>query len=233
MEPTEGLGLFVRPKFLIGITGFAGAGKDSVRSILEADHGFEGKAFADAVRKFAEESNMLLYDPAFVSQSDLNFQEGKARYKDIVSEYGYETAKRQFPCVRAHLVSIGHGARESISPTVWVDKILPLIPVSMRDIPCYKNLEIPRESLCISDTRYHEGEEERIRLMGGIIFLVTRPEVVAANETEGKSIPLIEPDFILRNDGTLEELRATVRRALELHQMSHDGHWHPPRGIVV
>jgi dephospho-CoA kinase len=36
--------------FIIGLTGYAGSGKDTVRNILEAKHGFDGIAFADPIR---------------------------------------------------------------------------------------------------------------------------------------------------------------------------------------
>lgn len=102
--------------WLIGLCGYAGSGKDTVARILREDYDFEQFAFADGVRELLYEIN-----PYLVSV-------GKT-YREVLTIYGYERAKRTYSEIRDWLVRIGQGARNAIGEDVWVrrtmDRIFP------------------------------------------------------------------------------------------------------------
>jgi hypothetical protein len=85
---------------LVGISGFAGAGKDSLAAAL-APHGFRRVAFADKVKALA-----LELDPELKKRVDQG-----ASLDEI---------KRSDPSVRIWLQEVGYAARKVLGPDVWV-----------------------------------------------------------------------------------------------------------------
>jgi hypothetical protein len=124
------------------------------------------------------------------------FPEIEMRYNDVVTQYGYETAKMQFPCVRAHLVALGHGARTAIKSSIWIDAVENAIQRS------------PAQMAIISDVRY-QNEVNFILNNNGIVIYLDRPEVQPANETEAVSIKEILATgsvTVVHNDRDLDAL---------------------------
>ena len=89
---------------IIGITGYAGSGKDTIAKILIEKYGFERRAFADNVRA-------ILYN------LDVH------GVKDIVDEIGWDRAKR-IPGIRSLLQNLGVSAREVLGERTWIDPVL-------------------------------------------------------------------------------------------------------------
>lgn len=66
------------------------------------------------------------------------------------------------------------------------------------------------DDFVISDVRY-DNESYKIRKgCGGEVWMVVRPDVGPANETEADSIPRVKYDRLIYNDGSLEDLRVKV-----------------------
>lgn len=172
---------------IIGIAGYAHTGKDTVTRHL-TELGFEQRAFADAVRRFALRLNV--YFP----------QIGK-RYKELVDEYGYEKCKEIFPFFREHLVDIGAGGRDCIDPLIWIN-------AASRNLP---------SKVVFSDVRY-ANEADLVHELGGVVWLIERPGVGPPNDSEAKSIPLIKYDVKIQNGGTLAELKETVVHLWNKHR---------------
>ena len=72
---------------IIGLTGFARSGKDSVAKVLVDQYGFTRVAFADKIRELLYEVNPIVNDSNFTLQG-------------VVNEFGWEDAKVLFPEVR-------------------------------------------------------------------------------------------------------------------------------------
>jgi hypothetical protein len=178
-----------RPR-VIGICGYATAGKDSVAAHLARRYGYKHVSFADRIREFA-----AFVDPivgvrcGFVPSSDSLL----VRYNEALSEHGYAEAKRRYPRLRQFLVSLGEGARRFIAPDVWLDAVLP---------PGYIGPDV-----VVSDVRY-PNEGKRVKQLGGVTIRVDRPGVGPANEHEAQHTLEIEVDAVIVNDGTLDELYA-------------------------
>lgn len=235
---------------LIGLSGFAGSGKDEVAKILVEACGYKKKAFADKLRNIA-------------TYLDVYMPEIGMTYNQWLEKCGsYEEAKRRHPCIRKHLVDLGHGARTILWESIWIDNVLPerkvyesiLDSETIRKFALHINAHYPQTSqsyseiceseepvlsdwcqdylnkiekaitsltslklkkgdgrkIVVSDVRY-KNESRRIRKeYGGVVWMVVRPGVGPANETEKKSIPEVKYDLIIYNDGSLEDLRRKV-----------------------
>lgn len=85
---------------LIGISGYARSGKDSLAKALVDRHGYERIAFADVLKDLA-----VAIDPVLATR---------------VASVGWEVAKRR-AWVRSRLQVIGVAARDVLGEDVWVD----------------------------------------------------------------------------------------------------------------
>lgn len=167
---------------IIGISGFARSGKDTVAETLVKECGYERVAFADAIRDILYAMNPRINTTDLVS---------------LVDEYGWDIAKAKEE-VRALLQSLGYAARQKIGEGVWIEAAL-------------SNLD-PEKNYVIADVRF-TNEAETIRMLGGEIWRVERPEVVAVNShiSEVDMSGYIF-DEVLQNDGTLEQLEFLVKQ---------------------
>lgn len=170
---------------IIGFCGYSRCGKDTATQLLLKSNKIslikERFAFADALRSMADTLNVF-------------FPEVGMRYKDLIAHYGYETAKQKFPCVRHHLVALGHGARKCIKSSIWIDAVEEKIQHSKAEIAI------------ISDVRYVNEVEFILRNQGLVIYL-ERPNVGPANDTEAQSIKEILTTHslnVIYNDMDLE-----------------------------
>lgn len=164
---------------IIGLSGYAGSGKDTIAGILVED-GYTKISFANGVREYA-----LILNPYFV--------EGFT-YQEIISQIGYENAKRKYPSIREFLVKIGDGGRQIFGDNIW-------LRTAFKN--CNSNLVV------VSDVRYR-NEAEYIKSLGGEIWMICRSGVGPANAVEEKSIGQIVADRLVNNDGTIDDLRKNM-----------------------
>jgi hypothetical protein len=170
---------------IIGLSGYAQSGKDTVAKILVEDYEFKRVAFADNIRKLLLETNPLVGDAP----------EGPTYLKDFVNKFGWDEAK-QDPEVRRLLQEFGVGARNVFGEFFWVDKALERIDF--------------RDRIVITDVRF-KNEADTIRSLGGDIWRVVREDVYAVNnhvsETDLNGYPFTAH---VNNDTTIEALELQV-----------------------
>lgn len=176
---------------IIGVGHVARVGKNTVGDILEREHGFVQLSFADRLKQLA-----LKIDPIVGPNMRLG---------QIVAEHGYEDAKMLAPEVRIFLQHLGTACRNTFHKNVWVNPIIDRI------------LEDVKKDYVITDVRFANecgGLKELTSIAGLDVRLVKveRPGYGAAghvSETELVSYPW---QYVLRNDGTLDDLghRVTV-----------------------
>ncbi|AGM12158.1 deoxynucleoside monophosphate kinase [Streptomyces phage Goby] len=179
---------------LVGISGFAGSGKDeAARALIEG--GWRRVAFADKLREFAYKVNPWVHTYPDV---------GAVRLARLVDDLGWEDAKRRFPQVRDVLVSTGNTARELLGVNVWVDAVL-------------KGYE--GEALVIPDVRFR-NEADAIRRAGGTLIRIDRPGVGPANDLLGQpyesetALDGYQFDQRILNDMSVEYLHGQVMLAM-------------------
>jgi hypothetical protein len=176
-----------QPLRIIGLTGFAGTGKDTVREMLERDHDFCGFAFADPIRQMLR----ALMDENGIHSAYMD----ERRLKETTIP-GLGVSYRYM----AQTLGTEWG-RNCMGPTFWTDIAA-------------QHLAALRQSggrlFVVSDVRF-DNEAQWIKDAGGEIWRISRQaaEPVRAHASEAE-IDRIRHDQWIHNDGTVEDLWCAV-----------------------
>lgn len=180
---------------LIGITGKAGSGKDTIANILVEDFDFKRYAFADAVRDVA-----LAIDP-YVFRNGIY-----TRLSEMVDDIGWDKAKREYAEPRRLLQVIGTEAgRQLVGENVWVD------------IVKRKWTDDGKPNAVITDMRFPNEFEWVHNLSEGITLTVERPDnpdaIASTHASEAYSF---KTKYTLTNNHTLETLRMSIHHLMSI-----------------
>lgn len=184
------------PPMLIGLTGLARSGKDTVGSHLVAEHGYTRVAFGDGVREAA-----LALDPIISAQIPHPDQAPEyLRLSHLVDDIGWERAKT-YSEVRRTLQRMGTEAGWMMHGLdLWVDLAAGKV--------CGPTV--------FTDVRFAH-EADWITSRGGQIWQVRREAAGLAGATGGHLSEAgigRDPDLIIHNDGSLAQLHARVDQTL-------------------
>lgn len=239
---------------IIGISGLACSGKDTTANFFVEDFGFVSISFADPIKRacadifdwdeetlWGPSENRNKPDKRYPSERLISIRElhqngkvsddflrseeakhdafltprlalqrfgtefGRHCYKDIWVDYGIRIAKK---------ITTGRGLRYSKSKGVYVYDMAPS-PVS---------------GVVFPDCRF-KNEIRLIKEADGVLIRIKRfgaglegDYAAHPSEAEQMSIPDSEFDFIIENDGTLDDLRQKVRGVAEIMRLT------PPEG---
>lgn len=175
---------------LIGLTGYAGTGKDTVRKLLEQDHDFDGIAFADPIR------DMLgtLLDSMEIPRDWMIERELKER--EIP---GLGVSYRQMA------QALGTEWGRSLNSDLWLD-------IAATKIAACNQYGNP--GVVISDVRF-ANEAEWIKAQGGIVWKIIRPDIEPVREHVSEALADLLPyDYVIDNCSTVENLAMAVDSAL-------------------
>lgn len=180
---------------LIGLTGYAGTGKDTVRKILE-EHGFIGLAFADPIREMLR---TLMQGAGICS----GYMDDRALKEEIIPHLGVS--------YRHMAQTLGTEWGRSLQPDLW-------LRLAGRNMDSYIGAgellsDIPVRFV-VSDVRF-EDEADWIRERGGVIWQINRPGAtpVRAHASE-EGIAQIKPDMVINNTGNMFHLRMAVAQQI-------------------
>lgn len=184
---------------LIGVSGVAGAGKDTVGNILVENHGFLRMAFGDYVKKTVAAAfgwpEHLLHDSAF---------------KASTSDYWNISVRRALQLTGTEAIRGTFGADH------WVKRWI-------MDYAMIKD----KTSVVVTDVR-EEHEADAIRGLGGLIVHVDRRGAglkgEEAKHSSEKMIGVDDRDLILLNNGTIDELQRYVNdivQYIEIKSVTH------------
>lgn len=196
---------------LLGLHGVAQVGKDTVADYLVNNRKFHRIANGDYIRR-----GLLGINPWIVLDSAdhkllrqntpdrkqleflVKFDEPFLRLSDIVDMVGWEIAK-QIPEVRRLLQTYGtEGGRYVHGMDCW-NKLV------------YEEAALYHDVL-ISDVRF-EDELQAVKDHGGLNIKITRKGVSSVNgHVSDKGLDDKYFDFIIRNDGSIEELYSRIER---------------------
>jgi hypothetical protein len=169
---------------IIGLTGYAQSGKDTVAKVLVDHYGFKRVAFADPIRKLLYEMNPAVKD-------------GDYRLQGVVDAYGWDVAKTAFPEVRRLLQDLGVGARKVFGEDFWVNRSLASI--------------LENEKTVITDVRFI-NEAEMVKHQAGQVWRIKRMGVNAVNgHISEQELDGYKVDQIFANNGTLENLELMIK----------------------
>jgi hypothetical protein len=158
------------------------------------NYGYKRVAFADKIRDL-----LLEMDPPVPMGYGLEAH--VVGLRNYVEVYGWDKAK-QNKIVRAMLQNLGVGARTVFGENHWIVE-------AMKDIELFGNY-------VITDVRFTNEANWIKDIYDGQLWRIKRTGVEPVNnhvsEHEMDGYPV---DMILKNEGTLEDLRTLVRKRME------------------
>ena len=166
-------------------------GKDSVADVLVRRYGFVRRGFADALKD--EVLDRLPRTLGAYLEHHEGLEDTVDRRWQLV--YGFKP-----DLIRALLQEYGTEVRRADDPRYWVKKVARWVE------------DCRPQRLVVPDVRFR-NEVEFVRALGGQYVRVDRPGAgPAARGTHASESELdgIEPDYVVRNDGTLEDLERRV-----------------------
>lgn len=193
---------------IIGISGYARAGKDTVADILVEDHGFERLAFADKLRECLYEMDpIVLWDYEF-GELEPGIQPFLP-LKFVIDTYTWDGYKATGwgTHIRKYLQRFGtEVGRELLGNNIWVDS-------TFMTLDSAKNY-------VVTDCRFI-NEAKAITTRHGKVWRVNRPGVLPINDHISEiGLDKWPFDVILDNDSTINDLREKVGRAKKYSE-----HW--------
>ena len=196
---------------IVGLVGFIGSGKGTVGDILVREHGYHKFAFADALKDAV--ASMFLW-PRGLLEGDSNASRAFRERVDVWGshKFGYEVTPRLI------LQKFGTEAcREGIHDNIWIH-------ILEKKIQGY-------DDVVISDVRF-PNEIDFIRSAGGVLIRVKRGEDPSAEQLSKMQISETawnnyDPDFVIHNEGTIDELKDNVKIILTQNEKPRTIFHHP------
>jgi len=187
---------------IIGFTGQKNSGKnaaaDFAAEVLQGHTMLE--AFADPIKEYAYDLDPLIFmhghEPIFLGAA--------------VDEMGWEKAKEVYPQVRRTLQRLGTEVfRKHVSPEYWIEHMDKRINHALNN----------SHNVIVTDIRFPD-EARIVRAWGGTVIRIDRPGLPDdgpakhVSETGIRDIPV---DWVILNDGSLDDLRYRTKHALLVH----------------
>ena len=176
---------------IIGLTGHAFAGKDTVGTYLAHHHGFTAMSFADPIRAGIT--------AMFGLPKSCFLPENKERVIDWIGKSPRELMQ---------LLGTEFG-RDLISQSIWMDTLSRRITAFSAAL---------HGAIVITDVRF-PNEADLITRLGGQVWRIVRPEYATTSHcghASEQQQDKITPRITLINDGTLEMLYEQIDDALEM-----------------
>lgn len=179
---------------LVGVTGYAGAGKDEFAISLELRAGFRRMAMSDPLLEMATVLNPLLQD-----------ENGKLfEFNRVVTALGYTEAKK-IPAVRQYLQVLGTDAvRNIIGNDAWVRAAE----------ASFVSLLAEGKNVVITGIRF-SNEAAMIKAYGGTMVKVVRRDTGPVNgHVSDTELDTLVVDEVIYNYGTRSELAQKAQRLI-------------------
>jgi hypothetical protein len=174
---------------LIGLAGLAGCGKDTVALHLIKNYNFARIAFADPLKDAAD--IMLGYEAG--------------TWKSLTPEYKNMLVPGKPYSWRQFWQKLGTEVGRNIDPDIW-------LTTAAKKIEAIRDLGF--SGAVITDVRF-ENESKLIRELRGSIAHVYRIGLATMDHASEKGIEIKTHDFVLYNNGTIEELYRKVDKMME------------------
>jgi hypothetical protein len=202
---------------VVGLSGYAGAGKDAVADILVSDYGFTKMAFADPLKRMLRRLDPIighdLYAGCCNECSDMP-EVTEVRFSDA-AQYGFddESLKRS-PWdeeVRRLWQHFGTEVFRDEDEDYWVKKAALALLESPAERVVFTDVRFENEAEFIYDRVYHQLDGPnsvwRIDRPGH------RPDDIHESE---QMVGLLGEEVTIINDGSLEDLEYPVSLAMDL-----------------
>ena len=170
---------------IIGLSGYARSGKDTVAELLVLNYGFKRMAFADGIREALVALNPILHDGH--------------RLNELVQMYGWEVAKAKDEVRRLLQVMGTEVGRKLINEDVWAWLLFNQIDTGDTN-----------KRIVITDVRF-PNEARMIEHQGGDVWRINRHNHSAVNDhVSERALDNHMFKHVIYNDGTLDDLADEV-----------------------
>jgi len=185
---------------MIGLSGYARSGKDSVADFLAADHGFTKVSFAQPMRDALYALNPTLGFTNFdIFEPGVAFSYKRVHLQDVIDEHGWDSYKETTygSEIRGLMQRLGtEVGRSQFGKDFWVD------------LAIQKAMDILADGgkVVFTDVRF-PNEADEIDCLNGKVWRVRRPGIFPANDHASEtSMDDYEFDAYIDNNGTLNDL---------------------------
>lgn len=195
--------------FVIGFCGLAKSGKDAAGSFAHG-HGYDRFAFADKLKEA-----LYALNPAIGIKNDQ-----PVYVQALVNQIGWDQAKHH-PEVRRLLQRLGtECGRQTISEDIWI--------TAVHNAILHYDFRTDPFRAAITDVRF-PNEADYVRKNGGWVALVQRPGIEPLKDDKGRIHiseqhvldGVLEPNYILSNNGSLEDLRSATENMIKNYEEAH------------
>jgi len=172
---------------IIGLSGWARSGKDTIADYLVEHHGFVKLSLATPMREALYRLN-----PDIVDWGNMHWS-----LRQAVDLFGWEDMKTSFPILRGLMQRMGtEVGREMFGEDFWVNQVI-------KEASKY-------DKVVIADCRYL-NEAEAVRSAGGQVWRVSKDSAAAANDHDSEhGLDDYAFDINLDNNKTIEDLHKLV-----------------------
>ena len=180
----------------VAFLGFARAGKDTAAEVAVEEFGYERFAFADKLR----ECLYVLNPVVGVTHIESTGSDEPVLLQEVIDLYGWDNYKETIygDEIRRLLQRFGtEVGRELLSDTIWVD-------------------EVDKHSgpLAITDCRF-DNEYDKLDCRNTIFIRINRAGITAVNAHKSENdFSDREVDYVVDNDGTVDEFKDKIRNIL-------------------
>lgn len=210
--------------YIIGLCGFAGAGKDTAADLLATHAGFRKLAFADALK--AELTTAFCVEPIVFIRPEFKTRPMQELaltrctdrgYIDAALRHGVENWSGAGAFVTADELTRPRTPRETMqlwgtqyrrahNPNHWTDIVHRRIQYCTR--------ELHERRFVVTDCRYG-NEVDALRAMGGQLWQIKRPGLDAGTTSEGQHSSATDgsafgPDAVINNAHDIRHLQQLV-----------------------
>lgn len=203
-------------KNLLGISGKIGSGKDTFFEILKEKTGgiYENKKFAAKLKIIAS---------LLTNMSVENFEDQEFKKTFLSEEWDYSDSENidlinKKMTVREFLQRLGTDAmRDGLHTNVWVNSLFcdyfcETISVGTNEFDITDMDKEPKWA--ITDLRF-PNEYYSIKKRNGILIRINRPDVCYNNHPSETSLDNFQFDYVINNDGTLEDFKIKIENCLQ------------------